>query len=140
METPKECTICLELITETNSTCFECGHSFHSSCIMEYSLKCAATHQDVHCPLCRKLIIKTENTCNLHHVIGVLGTTATSTSPQQHGSMTASNTIIDIRDHHEDDFSISSSPSIKLRTLFVGICTVWVVYGGLYYLYRDIIQ
>ena len=43
-----DCCICMEIITDTNKTTTECGHTFHSSCIFR------KLSQRIECPMCRK--------------------------------------------------------------------------------------
>ena len=47
--TDNECCICLESINDVNVAITECGHKFHTSCLM----KCKNE-----CPLCRKTLVK----------------------------------------------------------------------------------
>lgn len=49
--TDNECCICLELINDVNVAITECGHKFHTSCL----LKCKNG-----CPLCRKTLVQKE--------------------------------------------------------------------------------
>lgn len=47
-----DCCICMEIITDTNKTTTECGHTFHSSCIFRN------LSQRIECPMCRKELIE----------------------------------------------------------------------------------
>lgn len=44
-----ECPICFELIDKVNSLTTECGHTFHTSCLMKN-----VAHNGFGCPYCRK--------------------------------------------------------------------------------------
>jgi hypothetical protein len=49
-ESNNECPICLETInTSTNCATTECGHCFHTSCLIKHSVL-----TNVACPMCRK--------------------------------------------------------------------------------------
>jgi len=68
---PIECLICWDLLTNGNNMTFECGHKFHSSCIVK-SLMVHSTHTYINkmadkdiegkfnveysCPQCKKLL------------------------------------------------------------------------------------
>jgi len=55
-KTKKECSICHKSIKKKNLTKLNCGHIFHSSCIIEWSKKTTKNIPD--CPLCRTKIYK----------------------------------------------------------------------------------
>ena len=48
-----ECSICCNSSTNTDFTELDCSHSFHSSCIMEWTSKGHVT-----CPICRQKFVK----------------------------------------------------------------------------------
>lgn len=48
MMTASECPICFETITVTNQTITECGHTFHTNCLMKNVM-----HNGFGCPYCR---------------------------------------------------------------------------------------
>jgi hypothetical protein len=47
-----DCCICMEVISDTNKTTTECGHTFHSSCIFKNLC------QRIECPMCRKELVE----------------------------------------------------------------------------------
>jgi len=47
----KECPICMDDIMETNCVVTECGHNFHTSCLMKN-----AAHNGFGCPYCRTVL------------------------------------------------------------------------------------
>ena len=49
--TCKECPICMDDIMETNCVVTECGHHFHTSCLMKN-----AAHNGFGCPYCRAVL------------------------------------------------------------------------------------
>lgn len=49
-----ECCICMEVLTNTNRTTTECGHTFHSSCIFRNLC------ERIECPMCRKELVEPE--------------------------------------------------------------------------------
>ena len=49
--TCNECPICMDDITETNSVVTECGHHFHTSCLMKN-----VAHNGFGCPYCRSVL------------------------------------------------------------------------------------
>lgn len=49
--TCNECPICMDDITETNCVVTECGHHFHTSCLMKN-----AAHNGFGCPYCRSVL------------------------------------------------------------------------------------
>jgi len=51
MSCPKECPICMDDIMEINFVITECGHSFHTSCLMKN-----AAHNGFGCPYCRAVM------------------------------------------------------------------------------------
>lgn len=54
-----ECPICFEeFFTEKNVAMTECGHQFHTSCLLK---SCLHSDNDYLCPLCRKELVKEEN-------------------------------------------------------------------------------
>lgn len=48
---PKECPICMDDIMEVNFVITECGHTFHTSCLMKN-----AAHNGFGCPYCRAVM------------------------------------------------------------------------------------
>jgi hypothetical protein len=48
------CSICLEEIKKKNSCVTKCGHNFHTSCLMKWTMK------NNSCPECRKNIAENE--------------------------------------------------------------------------------
>lgn len=49
-----DCSICLETIGEKNNCVTECGHKYHMSCLMKWTMK------NNSCPACRNKINKEE--------------------------------------------------------------------------------
>jgi hypothetical protein len=48
MTTTSECPICFDIINSTNQTITECGHAFHTNCLMKNVM-----HNGFGCPYCR---------------------------------------------------------------------------------------
>lgn len=56
MSTRESCSICLEIITETNVVITKCNHKFHLTCILNHSER----SENKSCPVCRRLLKEEE--------------------------------------------------------------------------------
>ena len=52
-ENYSECPICMSEISNINFSITECGHSFHSSCLLKNII-----HNNCSCPICRTLLVE----------------------------------------------------------------------------------
>lgn len=53
-----ECSICLEEIIENNLATTECGHTFHTNCLMNYGATVIANATStIMCPICRNELV-----------------------------------------------------------------------------------
>ena len=52
----KECAICFESIDDINTSTVKCGHTFHTTCLITWSISQANKNLPANCPGCRHTI------------------------------------------------------------------------------------
>lgn len=63
-----DCPICLEVITNQDNMITNCGHYFHSSCMIKYIVKTKLNNNCIGCPKCRTNIYIEESNQNIEQI------------------------------------------------------------------------